>query len=99
MPGREEVTNVVFNAIDEINELLPKGRQMMKIPEGIIFGEGGLDSLDLINFLVAVEGQVEGQYGMTISLLDEKTMTDMNSQYRTISGLIDYVVSLIKEKE
>ena len=99
MAGREEVTNVVFNAMDEINELLPKGRQMKKNLEGVIFGEGGLDSLDLINFLVAVEGKVEGQFGMTISLLDEKAMTDMNSHYRTTSGLIDYVVSLINEKE
>ena len=99
MAGREEVRDVVFSAIDEMNELLPKGRQMKKNLESVIFGEDGLDSLDLINFLVAVEGKVEGQFGVVISLLDEKAMADMNSQYRTTSGLVDYMVSILNENE
>ena len=99
MDKREEIKEAIFRAIDDMNELLPKGRKMKKNLEVVIFGEGGLDSLDLINFLVAVEGKVEGQFGMAISLLNEKAMADMNSYERTTGGLVDYLLSLLNKIE
>ena len=97
MVSRETVRNVVFNAIDEMNELLPKGRKINKNLEEVILGKGGLDSLDLINFLVAVEEKVEGQFGITISLLNENAVEDMKSHEGTTGGLVDYVLNLLNK--
>ena len=95
MMEKESVNQVVLNAIDEINEQLPIEHQVGKSGEDILFGQSGkLDSIGLVNLVVAVEQQIEEQFGMSITLADQKAMSQKESPLRTIVSLVDYICAL-----
>lgn len=94
---KEEVLQLIFDVIDEMNDSLPSDQQVAKDPERILFGkEGQLDSLGLVELVVAVGDEVEDRFDQTIVLADEKAISQENSPFRTINVLADYVVGLIE---
>jgi acyl carrier protein len=59
--------------------------------ETMLFGlEGILDSLTLVALVVAVEQAIEDKFGVSVSLADEKALSQRNSPYRTIGSLAEY---------
>lgn len=96
----ERITQAIYRAVDEMNEQLPKGRTLGKSPETILFGKGGqLDSLGLVGFIVEVEQKIEEEFGLSITLADERAMSQQHSPFMTLQTLSDYVALLIKEDE
>lgn len=96
----EKVTGLIFNVVDEINQQLPKDNQLKKSTDTIIFGKSGvLDSLGLVNFIVSTEQKIEEELGTTISLTDEKAMSQKNSPFKSIGTLADYIISILKVKK
>ena len=96
----EKVTGLIFNVVDEINQQLPKNNQLKKSTDTILFGKSGvLDSLGLVNFIVSTEQKIEEELETTISLTDEKAMSQKNSPFKSIGTLADYIVSILKEKK
>lgn len=69
------------------------------IPAGadtVLLGEGGaVDSLGLVRLVMTVERQVEDDFGVPLSLTDEKAMSQRNSPFRTVGTLTDYIVSCL----
>tara|TARA_B100001094_G_scaffold110677_1_gene106578 strand:- start:8117 stop:8410 length:294 start_codon:yes stop_codon:yes gene_type:complete len=60
-----------------------------------LFGGGGpLDSMALVNLVVELEELIQDDYGITITLADEKAMSRRTSPFSRVKYLIDY----IKEK-
>ncbi len=93
---KEKIIKVIYDAIEEINDQLPKSRKLEKTPDTILFGtDGKLDSLGLVNLIVAVENIVDEELDETITLADEKAMSLKNSPFRTVTTLAEYVQSLI----
>jgi len=45
---------------------------------------------------VAVEQTIEDKYGASISLADEKALSQRNSPYRTVGSLAEYASRLIQ---
>lgn len=96
----ERIREAIYRAVDEINEQLPKGHQLEKSPETILFGNGGqLDSLGLVSFIVEVEQKIEEELSISITLADERAMSQKNSPFMTLQTLTEYVSLLIKENE
>ena len=63
-----------------------------------LFGSGSnLDSFGLVNLLLDVEQQVSGQFGVNISLMDERAMSEKTSPFRTIQTLVNFIETLIGE--
>lgn len=63
---------IVYQAIDSLNDLRPADEQIEKLPDVALAGEGGcLDSLGLITLTLAVERRVAQMTGNSIILLDE----------------------------
>ena len=59
-----------------------------------LFGDGGgLDSVDLVSLIVAVEQAIEEKYGVNIELADEKALSQTQSPYRTIATLAEYAAA------
>ena len=91
-----EIVEMVRKALRELHE-----QQGVQVSGNIdvdtrLFGrEGILDSLGLVSLVVAVEQAIEDQLGVTISLADERAMSQKNSPYRTIGSLAEYASSLI----
>jgi acyl carrier protein len=64
-----------------------------------IFGsEGLLDSMGLVNLVVALEERIQDEYDVPITIADERAMSQNKSPFRTIGSLADYIEKLLCEK-
>lgn len=98
MADRKAIVDVIYTVIDELNETLPEDLKLDKAPQTVLFGQGGkLDSLGLVNLVVAVEQQVGDTFGKPISITDERAMSERNSPFRSVDSLADYIARLLDE--
>lgn len=98
MTKTEKVIQSVFSAIDEVNQSLPKEQQLAKSTDTILFGKGSnLDSLGLVNLIVATEQIIEEEFGITIILASEKAMSQKNSPFQTVESLVNFILLLLEE--
>jgi D-alanine--poly(phosphoribitol) ligase subunit 2 len=93
-----KIRKVIFSAIDELNQQLCKEDRLEKSLETGLFGaNSNLDSLELVNLIVAVEQNIEDEFGTNIILADERAMSQKHSPFRTIGSLSDYITMLLEE--
>ena len=99
MKKRKTIENVVINTIREINEQLPQEQQLGQSTETVLYGKNGkLDSLGLVNLLVIIEQNIEDEYDVSITIADERAMSQKHSPFRTIGSLADYIEMLLKQE-
>src|SRR4029079_11772753 len=61
---RHLVLEQIYAALDAVNSQLPPSRRLSRTPETVIVGPGGaLDSLGLVNFVLAVEEKMGDAIG------------------------------------
>ena len=96
---KEKIVKLVFEAIREVNDQLPIEKRL-ELSEGtIIFGrEGKLDSLGVVNLIVAVEQAVEDNLGVSLVLADDRAMSQKRSPFQTVGTLVEYINQLLKEQ-
>ena len=95
----EKILNLIYVSLDECNEQLPDEEQLEKSLDTKLFGRGSkLDSLGLINLVVAVEQNIEDEFDVEITLADVRAMSQENSPFRTVGSLTDYIEMLLEEK-
>ena len=93
-----DVLNLIYAAIDEVNLALPPERQIVKSPETPLFGRSSkLDSLGLVNLIVASEAQIAQATGAAVTLADERAMSQKHSPFRTVGSLSEYAATLLQE--
>ena len=89
----EQALRMVYDTIDIVNRQLPAARRLAKSPDTVIVGAGGaLDSLGIINFVVALEDKVGEAIGTPIELLDLEMLTE-RSPFRTVGALTRYIAT------
>lgn len=94
----QKITEIIFEAVETINSQLPGEQQIEKSTDTVLFGKnGGLDSIALVNLIVAIEEKIEEQLGILITLADERAMSLKKSPFRTIDSLADYIGILLEE--
>jgi acyl carrier protein len=99
MPGNAEILDVLFATVDEVNKELPADQRLTKTQDTILFGHHGkLDSLGLVNFLVSAEQRLQDHFGVSLSLADERAMSQERSPFRTLATMAEYVETLLAEK-
>ena len=65
-----------------------------------IFGEGGfLDSAALVMLVTVVEEAIEEELGVTVSLTDERAMSQTRSPFQSIAALADYAKLRIDDEQ
>ena len=95
----KKIKQAIFNSIEEINQQLEKEDKLENSVDTILFGEGGkLDSLGLINLVVAAEQNIEDEFDVTITLADERAMSQENSPFMNVGSLVEYIGILLNEK-
>jgi acyl carrier protein len=98
MTEREKILHSIYAALDEVNEQLPDDQQLEKSPDTVLLGESGkIESIDLVNILVATEENVEEAFGVPLSITDERAVSEKNSPFTTIGTLCDFITNLLKE--
>jgi len=92
----ERIERAVFRAIDEINEARAREQRLEKSSDTVLMGESGrLDSLGLVNLVVAVEEQVAEEFGVTINIADTRARLQTANPYQTVSSLVEYIASIL----
>ncbi len=99
MPDRNRVERTIFSAIDDVNGLLLPAQRLTKSPETALMGDqSALDSLGLVNLIVAVERRVEEAFGVNLVLVDQESMSLKESPFKKIGTLVDYTKNLLDKK-
>lgn len=94
----EKIKQIVFSAIDTVNQQLPKAEQIKKdVDTPLFYASGGLDSLGIINLITAIEQTIQEDLGATITLANETALSSQESPFRTVGALIGYIHSLLNE--
>jgi acyl carrier protein len=94
----KKVLKCIFSAIDASNKTSAPKHRLQKAPEAVLYGKNGrLDSLGLVNLIVAVEERVSREFGAELVLADSRAMSQKNSPFRTVQTLVDYVSLLLRE--
>lgn len=94
---KEQIESAIYEAMDEVNAILPENMQMEHVSDAVIFGRGGkLDSLALVNFVLAVEDKISA-LGLNVSLTDERAMSQSRSPFRTVATLTTFVQESLEE--
>jgi len=95
MNEKDQVLEVLYAALEELNEQLPEEHRLEKSKNTVLFGEAGkLDSLGLVNLIVLVEQKIEETFGRPVTLADERAMSERNSPFRTVDTFADYICRL-----
>lgn len=88
---RRRVLDALLAAIADVNEQLPKERRLATAPNVVLCGEGGaLDSLGLLNFMLAAERRLEDA-GYRVNLTAIPNAGDSAGPLRDIATLAEYV--------
>ena len=89
---RNDIINVINQTIDDFNDSLEPAEQLSKELNAPIYGkESKLDSLGLVSFIVGLEQNIEDNFNKSISLADEKAMSQKSNPYKNINSLADYI--------
>lgn len=58
-----------------------------------------LDSLGVVSLIVEVEQRLELDYNVSLTLANDRAMSQRNSPFRTIGVLADYIGTLLTENQ
>jgi D-alanine--poly(phosphoribitol) ligase subunit 2 len=95
----DDVLNIIYDVIDELNETLPEGQRLAKSPDTLLFGGGAnLESLGLVRLVLLLEQKVQDDMGRTVTLVNEKAMSQSRSPFRTVAALADYVAVVLGQE-
>lgn len=92
---REDVVASILRAIDAYNAAghepqLDKSRG----DQTPLYGPDGLlDSVGLVEFIMDVEDALRADCGLSITLADQRALSQRSSPFRSVSALADYVLS------
>lgn len=81
-----------------LNEQFPAEKQLELKSDTILFGKDAkLDSLGLVNLIVLVEENVLDKFDQSITIADERAMSQKSSPFRTVQSLAEYMQKLLLE--
>lgn len=96
---KKRIIQVIYSAIDEINESKAIDELVEKSTDTVLFGATGkLDSLGLVNLIVTTEEKIEDEFDTSITLADERAMSESNSPFKTVESLVNYIEVLLLEE-
>lgn len=92
MTRRDAIREAVYQAVDDLNEQLPRPQRLAKTPTTPLLGPAAtLDSLGLVNLIAATQTRIEGAIGIRISLIDGDLLAGGSQHVSTLESFIDYI--------
>jgi acyl carrier protein len=93
----ETVTDLVLRTVRDVAAREGLAVPLHLDPATPLFGEqGSFDSLGLVSLILAVEEILQDEYGASVSLADERAMSQKNSPFRSVGALAEYTFSLLE---
>ena len=98
MINKEKVLEIILRALQSLNDELPAEEKFEAGPATSLFGSNAtLDSLALVSVIVDVEGDVSSALGRSISLTDDRAMSQEISPFDDVQTLLNYIMTLVNE--
>ena len=98
MINEEKVLEIILRALQSLNDELPAKEKFKAGPTTSLFGSNAtLDSLALVSVIVDVEGDVSTALGRSISLTDDRAMSQEVSPFDNVQTLLNYIMILVGE--
>ena len=94
----EKVAQLVLRVVKEIGEDQEKSVLIKAGEDTRLFGEN-LDSLGIVFLVTDLESAISEEFGIDLTLADERAMSQKTSPFRTVKLLTKYVSLLISEHE
>ena len=95
---KDKIIESIYNSIEELNRQLPEDKHLEKSVGTDLFGiKGRLDSLGLVNLLVIVEENIQDEFDISLTIADERAMSQKQSPFKNIGTLANYIDMELKE--
>lgn len=89
------VDTIIFRALEALNAERDPGDQVTVSPATPLFGvDAALDSLEFVSLITDVEASLNVDFGLDISLADDRAMARPESPYTTVQTLRDYIMEI-----
>jgi len=98
MVVRNKIEQIIFEVIEDLNLHRSQEDRLKKSEDTVLFGYSGqLDSLGLVDLVLAVEQKITEKLDRVVTLADEKAMSQEKSPFRTVGFLAEYICQLLEE--
>jgi acyl carrier protein len=94
MEYRKQIIQAIYDAIDDVNRSLEPELMLERSPDTVLLGDGKIDSLQFLNFTVAIEESIERMFKKTISVI-EAALLGAESDPLTVSALANRIENLL----
>lgn len=95
----QEIEKIIFDSITNLNEILTDKININNKSQSIIYGpKGVIDSISLVSLIVDIEYKIEDKFNKTLTLASEKSISQKNSPFLTVSSLSQYIKNLLCEQ-
>ena len=96
--NQPDVLAAVLEAVAEYNEQLDEDHKLELTPETRLLGKSSkLDSFGLVNLIIVVEEKFLDKFDKSITLADERAISQENSPFRSVQSLAEYAYTLLSE--
>ena len=93
----QDFVSLITTQINSYNENLDEPVDLSAGADSVLFGEGGiLTSVDFVTLVLDIEEAVEDATGKSITLADERAMSQKHSPFRTVGSLANYIEELLE---
>ena len=98
MTDRDKLSQLVLSALVDFG-LPPTEGASGFTEDTLLFGPDGLlDSIALVSFVLDVEMAIQDEFGIGVTLADDRAMSQKRSPFRRVADLVDYAKMLLDEQ-
>ena len=90
------IREIILESLVEINKEF-KNIELMNITnETLIFDH--LDSMGVLDLIIEIENKIQIQFGSYIQIADDSVMDEIETPFKTLSTLIDFIEIKVKQQ-
>lgn len=96
---RNKINEIVIRQVEQLNDTFSDNQKIDVNEKTILFGKGSsIDSLSLVSVIVDLEMLFSDEFGLDISLTDDRAMTRKVSPFDSINTLTEYILEIVNEQ-
>ena len=96
----KEILTIVLDGIKSIGEMEDNPALLNPTENLRLFGgDGVLDSVGIVMLMTEIEEKIEDELKKSITLADDRAMSQKTSPFRSVKTLVRYIQNLLKEQD
>ena len=96
--NQSEALKLIYDCLNEINSGRSIDSHLKEAPDtGLLGSPGALDSLELVNLVVQLEGLLADRLDRAVVLVDDYAFGEGREPFRTVETLASYLVEKTRQ--